>query len=36
LLITTIVFWRFLARGGVSQVGGIILIMIYILFQAVI
>ena len=36
LLITTIVFWRFLTRGGVSQVGGIILIMIYILFQAVI
>ncbi len=36
LLITTIIFWRFLTRGGVSQVGGIILIMIYILFQAVI
>jgi len=35
LLITTIVFWRFLTRGGVSQVGGIILIMSYILFQAV-
>ena len=36
LLITTIVFWRFLTRGGVSQVGGIILIMTYILFQAII
>ena len=36
LLITTIVFWRFLTRGGVSQVGGIILIMAYILFQAII
>ncbi len=36
LLITTIIFWRFLTRGGVSQVAGIILIMIYILFQAVI
>ncbi len=36
LLITTIIFWRFLTRGGVSQVGGIILIMTYILFQAVI
>ena len=36
LLITTIVFWRFLTRGGVSQVGGIVLIMSYILFQAVI
>jgi cation:H+ antiporter len=36
LLITTIVFWRFLTRGGVSQIGGIILIMSYILFQAII
>ncbi|NIR16185.1 MAG: sodium:calcium antiporter [Desulfobacterales bacterium] len=36
LLITTLIFWRFLIRGGVSQVGGIILIMTYILFQAVI
>lgn len=35
LLITTIIFWRFLSRGGVSQVGGIILIMTYILFQAI-
>jgi len=36
LLITTIIFWRFLTKGGISQVGGIILIMTYILFQAVI
>ena len=36
LLITTIVFWRFLTKGGVSQVGGIVLIMLYILFQAII
>ncbi len=36
LLITTIVFWRFLTKGGVSQVGGIVLIMVYILFQAII
>ena len=36
LLITTLIFWRFLTRGGVSQVGGIILIMSYILFQAII
>jgi len=36
LLITTIIFWRFLTKGGVSQVGGIILIMIYVLFQAII
>lgn len=35
LLITTVVFWRFLARGGVSQFGGMILILIYVLFQAV-
>jgi cation:H+ antiporter len=36
LLITTLIFWRFLTRGGVSQVGGIVLIMTYILFQAII
>lgn len=36
LLITTIIFWRFLTKGGVSQIGGIVLILIYILFQAVI
>ena len=36
LLITTIVFWRFLTKGGVSQVGGVILMMTYILFQAII
>ncbi len=35
LLITTIMFWRFLTRGGISQVGGIALIMTYILFQAI-
>lgn len=36
LLITTIIFWRFLTKGGVSQIGGIALIMVYILFQAII
>ena len=36
LLVTTIIFWRFLTRGGVSQVGGMVLMMAYILFQAVI
>jgi cation:H+ antiporter len=36
LLVTTIVFWRFLTRGGISQIGGIVLIMVYILFQAII
>ena len=35
LLITTIVFWRFLTKGGVSQSGGMILMFIYIVFQAV-
>ncbi|MFP3985388.1 MAG: sodium:calcium antiporter [Candidatus Bathyarchaeia archaeon] len=35
LLITTIIFWRFLTRGGISQVGGVILIFTYILFQAI-
>lgn len=34
-LITTVVFWRFLTKGGVSQSGGMILILIYVLFQAV-
>ena len=36
LLISTIIFWRFLIKGGVSKIGGIVLIMIYILFQAII
>jgi cation:H+ antiporter len=35
LPITTIIFWRFLTGGGVSKVGGIVLMMTYILFQAV-
>jgi len=34
MIITTIIFWRFLNQGGVSKVGGIVLIMVYILFQA--
>jgi cation:H+ antiporter len=36
LLITTIIFWRFIIRGGVSKVGGAGLILIYILFQALV
>jgi cation:H+ antiporter len=36
MLITTIIFWRSLLKGEVSQVGGIILVLTYILFQAVI
>jgi len=35
VLITTVVFWRSLTKGGVSQFGGMILILIYVLFQAV-
>ncbi len=36
LLITTVIFWRFITRGGISKIGGIILMMTYILFQAII
>ena len=36
LLITTVIFWRFLTRGGISKIGGVILIMTYILFQIII
>jgi cation:H+ antiporter len=36
LLITTVIFWRFLTRGGISKIGGVILILSYILFQALI
>lgn len=36
LLITTIILWRLLSKGGISQVAGITLIMTYILFQAII
>ncbi len=35
VLVTNLILWRYLTKGGVSQVGGIILIMLYILFQAV-
>jgi cation:H+ antiporter len=36
LLITTVVFWRFLMRGGISKIGGVVLASTYILFQAVV
>jgi len=32
LLVTTIIFWRFLSRGGVPKYGGAILLLSYILF----
>ncbi len=36
VLITTLILWRYLTKGGVSQIGGIALIISYIVFQAVI
>ncbi|MCW4035391.1 MAG: sodium:calcium antiporter [Candidatus Bathyarchaeota archaeon] len=33
LLITTVVFWRFLTRGGISKIGGLLLLITYVLFQ---
>lgn len=33
LLITTVIFWRFLTRGGISKIGGVILLASYLLFQ---
>jgi cation:H+ antiporter len=34
LLITTVIFWRFLTRGGISKIGGLLLLASYLLFQA--
>ncbi|MBX5321493.1 MAG: hypothetical protein QHH12_01890 [Candidatus Bathyarchaeota archaeon] len=36
VLITTLILWRYLTKGGVSQIGGITLILTYVIFQAVI
>lgn len=36
LLITTVIFWRFLTRGGISKIGGAILLATYILFQIIV
>lgn len=36
LLITTVIFWRFLTKGGISKIGGLILLVAYILFQIII
>ena len=33
LLVTTIIFWRFFSRGGVSKYAGVILLLSYVLFQ---
>jgi len=36
LLITTVIFWRFLTRGGISKIGGLLLLASYLLFQALV
>jgi cation:H+ antiporter len=36
LLITTIIFWRFIMRGGISKTVGVVLILTYLLFQALV
>ena len=36
VLITTLILWRYLAKGGISQIGGIALILTYVVFQAAI
>jgi len=36
LLITTVIFWRFIMRGGISKAGGAVLILTYILFQVLV
>ena len=33
LIVTTVIFWRFIMRGGVSKVGGALLLFAYALFQ---
>ena len=35
VLVTTLILWRYLTKGGVSQFGGITLIMTYVVFQAI-
>jgi len=36
LLITTVIFWRFLTKGGIAKIGGVILLVVYLLFQIII
>jgi len=36
LLITTVILWRFLTRGGISKIGGILLLATYLLFQIIV
>jgi cation:H+ antiporter len=35
VLITNLILWRYLSKGGVTQLGGIVLIITYVLFQAI-
>ncbi|MBX5329271.1 MAG: sodium:calcium antiporter [Candidatus Bathyarchaeia archaeon] len=35
VLITTVIFWRYLTKGYISQTVGITLILLYVLFQAI-
>lgn len=36
VLITTLILWRYLTKGGISQFGGLALIFTYVMFQAII
>jgi cation:H+ antiporter len=36
LMITTVIFWRFIMRGGVSKIGGALMLLTYVLFQILI
>ena len=36
LLITTVILWSFLTRGGISKIGGILLLATYLLFQIIV
>lgn len=36
VLITTLILWRYLTKGGVSQIGGLTLVLTYVIFQAII
>lgn len=36
LMITTVIFWRFIMRGGVSKIGGALMLLTYLLFQILI
>lgn len=35
VLVTTLILWRYLTKGGITQFGGIALIVTYVVFQAI-